>query len=105
MGNGNIDVGNATPTRKPGQPVVDNVSGSNGSGPRIDPSLKTERQGKTQGKTSEHPAGLCGAMSQQGGEFRGNVSAPQKFVQLVGCRDRKAGPGQEARQYSNPVKR
>jgi hypothetical protein len=44
-------------------------------------------------------------MSQQGGEFGGNVSAPQKFVHLVGCRDRKVGPGLEARQYSNPVKR
>jgi hypothetical protein len=44
-------------------------------------------------------------MSQQGSEFRGNVSAPQKFVHLVGCRERKAGPGLEARQYSNPVKR
>ena len=86
MGNGNIDVGSATPTRKPGQPV--------------------ERQGKTsEAKTSEHPVGLCGAMSQQGDEFRGNVSAPQKFVHLVGCRERKAGPGREARQYSNPVKR
>ena len=81
MGSGNIDVGNATPTRKPGQPV--------------------ERQGKT----SEHPVGLCGAMSQQGSEFRGNVSAPQKFVHLVGCRERKVEPGLEARQYSNPVKR
>ena len=81
MGSGNIDVGSATPTRKPGQPV--------------------ERQGKT----SEQPVSLCGAMSQQGSEFRGNVSAPQKFVHLVGCRERKAGPGQGARQYSNPVKR
>jgi hypothetical protein len=91
VGNGNIDVGSATPTRKPGQPV--------------------ERQGKTsegktsEGKTSKHPVGLCGAMSQQGGEFGGNVSAPQKFVHLVGCRDRKAGPDLETRQYSNPVKR
>ena len=103
MGSGNINVGNDTPTRKPGQPAVENLSGSNGSGPRIDPSLKPERQGKAQGKASA--AGLCGAMSQQGSEFRGNVSAPQKFVQLVGCRDRKVGPGLEARQYSNPVKR
>ncbi|WP_156438489.1 hypothetical protein [Bradyrhizobium valentinum] len=68
---------------------------------RIDPSLKTGRQRKT----SEHPTSVCGAMSQQGSEFRGNVSAPQKFVQLVGCRDRKVGTGLEARQYSNPVKR
>ena len=80
MGSGNINVGSATPTRKPGQPV--------------------ERQGKN----SEHPVGLCGAMSQQGSEFRGNVSAPQKLVHLVGCRERKAEPGPEARQYSNPVK-
>ena len=81
MGNGNIDVGSATPTRKPGQPV--------------------ERQGET----SEQPVSLCGAMSQQGSEFCGNVSAPQKFVRLVGCRERKVVSGQEARQYSNPVKR
>jgi hypothetical protein len=81
VGNGNIDVGSTTPTRKPGQPV--------------------ERQGKT----SEHPVSPCGAMSQQGGEFGGNVSAPQKFVHLVGCRDRKADASLEARQYSNPVKR
>ena len=81
MGSGNIDVGSATPTRKPGQPV--------------------ERQGET----SEQPVSLCGAMSQQGSEFLGNVSAPQKFVHLVGCRERKVSSGQEARQYSNPVKR
>ena len=89
MGSGNIDVGNATPTRKPGQPV--------------------ERQGDDsrdgEKPQSNQAAGLCGAMSQQGSEFRGNVSAPQKFVHLVGCRERKAGPGLEARQYPNPVKR
>ncbi|MCA6113516.1 hypothetical protein J6524_01035 [Bradyrhizobium sp. WSM 1738] len=101
VGNGNIDVGSATATRKPGQPVVEDLCGSNGPETRIDPSLKAERQGKV----SSHPASVCGAMSQQGGEFRGNVSAPQQFVHLVGCRDRKVAPGQEARQYSNPVKR
>jgi hypothetical protein len=83
VGNGNIDVGNETPTRNPGQ--------------RIDSPLNTKRP--------EKPSGLCGAMSQQGDEFRGNVSAPQKFVHLVGCRDRKVEPGLEAPQYSNPVKR
>ena len=86
MGSGNIDVGSATPAHKSGQPV--------------------ERQGKTsEAKTSEHPVDLCGAMSQQGSEFRGNVSAPQKFVRLVGCRERKVEAGLEARQFSNPVKR
>ena len=104
MGSGNIDVGSATPTRKPGQPVVDNLSGNVRFRTADQSSLKTERQ-EAQSKTSEHPVSLCGAMSQQGSEFRGNVSAPQKFVHLVGCRDRKAGPGLEARQYSNPVKR
>ena len=76
MGSGNIGVGKQTATRKPGQPMVDGLSGRDGSsGLRIDNSLKSE------------PA--CGAMSQQGGEFRGNVSAPQKFVHLVGCREPK----------------
>jgi hypothetical protein len=92
VGNGNIDVGKQTATRKAGQPLVESLSGRNGSsGLRIDGPLKTE-----------HP---CGAMSQQGGEFRGNVSAPQKFVHLVGCREPKVGPSMKARQYSNPVKR
>jgi hypothetical protein len=97
VGSGNTDVGNKTLTRKPGQP--EHSSGSNQL--RIDPSLKTDHQEKA----SEHPAGLCGAMSQQGSEFRGNVSAPQKFVHLVGCRERKVEAGLEAGQYSNPVKR
>ena len=101
MGNGNIDVGNTTPTRKPGQPVLDDLSGSNGSELRIDPSAKTAQQGKG----SPHPASLCGAMSQQGSEFRGNVSAPQQFVHLVGCRNRKAGTDADAGQYPNRVKR
>ena len=84
MGNGNIDVGNKTPTRKSGQPNVERVPGSDGSAElRIDKPnpLKTER------------SGMCGAMSQQRGDNgRGNESAPQKFVQLVGCRDSKARP-------------
>lgn len=100
MGSGNIDVGNDTPTRKPGRPAVENLSARNGSELRIDPSSKTERSGKA----LEHE-GFCGAMSQQGDEFRGNVSAPQKFVHLVGCRERKVGSGLEARQHSNPLKR
>ena len=105
MGNGNIDVGSATATRKSGQPVVEDLSGNNGSEPRIDPSLKSGRQEKNSEKGSAHAADICGAMSQQGGEFRGNVSAPQQFVHLVGCRDRKVEAGPEARQYSNPPKR
>ena len=101
MGNGNIDVGSATATRKSGQPAVEDLSGNSGSELRIDPSLKTGRHKKS----SAHGAGLCGAMSQQGSEFRGNISAPQQFVHLVGCRDRKVEAGPEARQYSNPLKR
>ena len=98
MGNGNIDVGNESPTRKPGQPTVENFSGSIGSSElRIDSSPKTEREGKS--------SGLCGAMSQQGGEFRGDVSAPQKFVHLVGCREPKVTPGLKTSQYPNRAKR
>jgi hypothetical protein len=113
VGNGNIDVGSAPATRKSGQPVFEDLSGSDGPEPRIDPSVKTERQekqkekqqGNSSEKSSPHPASLCGAMSQQGSEFRGNVSAPQQFVHLVGCRDRKVGSGPGASQYPNRVKR
>lgn len=92
MGNGNVEVGNQTPTRKPGQPAVELKSGRNGSSEqRIDSFLKTESP--------------CGAMSQQGAEFRGNQSAPQKFVHLVGCHEPKVRPGSEVRSYSNPAKR
>ena len=92
MGNGNIEVGNQSPTRKPGQPAVELTSGRNGSSEqRIDGSPKTE-----------HP---CGAMSQQGDEFRGNLSAPQKFVHLVGCREPKVVRDAGVRQYSNAAKR
>ena len=94
MGNGNIDVGNESPTRKPGQPIVENCLERNGSSElRIDSSLKTEREGKS--------PGLCGAMSQQGGELRGNVSAPQKFVHLVGCREPKVTP--DLRPANTPI--
>lgn len=92
MANGNIGVGKQTATRKPGQPLVESLSGRNGSSElRIDNSLKTE-----------HP---CGAMSQQGGEFRGNMSAPQKFVHLVGCREPKVVRESLVRQSPSAAKR
>jgi hypothetical protein len=85
VGNGNIDVGKQTPTRKPGQPIDRHSSESSGfSELRLDNPPKTAQ-----------PA-ICGAMSQQGGDFRGNVSAPQKFVHLVGCRDPEASLRQKS---------
>ena len=95
MGNGNIDVGNKTPTRKPGQPIAERLAEIEGSSePRIEKSnpLKAE------------PPRICGAMSQQCGD-NGNQSAPQKFVQLVGCRDPKARPEPWVRPRPAPVKR
>lgn len=98
MGNGNIDVGSETQTRNPGRATVERLSGSNGSSElRIEPSVTTV--------PLAGPSGICRAMSQQGSEFLGNVSVPQKFVRLVGCREPKPRPGLEARQYSNPLKR
>jgi hypothetical protein len=96
VGNGNIDVGNKTPTRKPGQPRVERLARSDGSSElRIESnSLKKERPR------------ISGAMSQQRSDSgRGNESAPQKFVQLVGCRDPKARRGPSVRPRPAPVKR
>jgi hypothetical protein len=77
VGNGNVDVGNKTPTRKPDQPFIDDSAGAEGSSePRIKRSSRLR---------AERPK-VCGAMSQQRGD-RGNLSAPQKLVHLVGCRD------------------
>jgi hypothetical protein len=68
VGNGNVDVGNKTATRKP------------------------ER------------ARICVQMSQQCSDS-GHQSAPQKFVQLVGCRDPKARAEAAVRPQPVPVKR
>ena len=80
VGHDNIDVGN-NPTRQSGQPILQRSAESNGS---ID--ARIDRQNP---RGTERP--ICGAMSQQYGDSnRGNESAPQKLVQLVGCRDPKA---------------
>lgn len=98
MGSGNIHVGSENPTRTSGRPNVERLSPDNGfTELRIEPSVTT--------KPLADPAGICGAMSQQGGEFLGNISAPQKFVRLIGCREPKSRPSPEARQYPNPLKR
>jgi hypothetical protein len=82
VGNGNIDVGNKTATRKPGQTIVEQMAQRDAASER--------RIDETIASKTERPR-ICGAMSQQGGDSgRGNQSAPQKFVQLVGFRDPKA---------------
>jgi hypothetical protein len=88
VGNGNIDVGNEQPTRKPGQPAVE-VLGDGSSKPRIEGHNSLKNPPRT-----ERPR-ISGAMAQQCGDLgRGNQSAPQEFVRLVGCRDPKARPAQ-----------
>jgi hypothetical protein len=86
VGNGNIDVGNETPTRKPGQRIVESPAA-------------THRLTKARPRVS-------GAMAQQCGDFgRGNQSVPQKLPQLVGYRDPKARPEPWIRPGAAPVKR
>ena len=65
MGNRNTDVGSEFSPHKPDQPKISRVSPDG--------------------------AKVCGAMSQQRGDS-GHESAPQKFVQLVGCREPKVRP-------------
>jgi hypothetical protein len=94
VGNGNIDVGNKTPTRKAGQPIAESLVVTDGS-----PKLRIDQSNPS--KTEK----ICGAMSQQRGDSgRGNESAPQKFVQLVGYRDPKARPEPWVRRRPGPVK-
>jgi hypothetical protein len=94
VGNGNIDVGNKTATRKPGQPIVENLAAIDGA--------SELRIGKSHSKP-ERPR-ICGAMQQQCGDS-GNLSAPQKLVQLVGCRDSKLRPEPWVRPRPAPPKR
>ena len=93
MGNGNFDVGNKSPTRKPDRPMVETMAGNNdASARRID-------------KSNPQRPSICGAMTQQCGDSgRGTESAPQKFVHLVGCRDPNARPETRVRQRPAPVK-
>ena len=97
MGNGNIDVGNKTATRKPGQPIVEQMAKRDGSSER--------RIDKTIAPKTERPRN-CGAMSQQCGDSgRGNEQVPQKLVHLVGYRDPNAGPDPWIRPRLIPAKR
>jgi hypothetical protein len=95
VANGNIDVGNKTPTRKPGQPTVENSAVTGGS--------SELRTGKPARLKKERPSA---AMAQQCGDSgRGNESAPQKFLQLVGYRDPHARHEPWVRPRPAPVKR
>lgn len=92
MGNRNIEVGNNILARKRGQPKVEGL-GSEEQSPLHNPSQ------------AERPK-ICGAMALQCGDGgRGNESAPQKFLQLVGCGDRKVRPEPWVRPRPIPPKR
>ena len=82
MGNGNSDVGTKTATRKPRQAMAQGLPRPGVAEPQIDrDSAKLKRPR------------ISGAMQQQCGDSsRGNQSALQKFVQLVGYRDPNAQP-------------
>jgi hypothetical protein len=96
VGNGNIDVGKATPARKPGQPLAERLLRSDGLPElRIDQPV-TER--------AAHP-GISGAMAQQSDQSGyGNQSAPQGLLHLVGCRE-KARPDRPKVPSRAPTKR
>ena len=78
---GTIAVVNKTPARNLGQPMLDRLARTDGAA-----ELRIEAPNTMRRKRSVNSR----AMSQQCGDS-GNYSTPQKFVQLVGCRDPKAG--------------
>ncbi len=91
VGSGSIDVGEQTSVRSSGQPV-ERIGG------HLGPQTRPHDAGETE------PPRVSGAMTQQCGDGgRGNQSAPQKLVHLVGCRDRNARPKPWVR--PNPTKR
>jgi hypothetical protein len=94
VGNGITDVGNQTTSRNPSQPIAERLAGvDDSSEPRIDKPPQTAT------------ISICGAMSLQGGDSgRGNASAPQKLVHLVGCRDPKVQPEPWGRRQPVPAK-
>lgn len=90
VGNGNTDVGNEKLSRKPGQPVVEALGDDSSNKPRTD---KQDRPRAERPRISVAMAQQCGDMG------RGNQSAPQKFVRLVGCRDPKVRPEPQVRPF------
>jgi hypothetical protein len=91
VGNGNAVAENNSPICKTGQPTVESPAESDGPCGKID----------QQSPKSERPR-ICGAMSQQRGHS-GHESAPQKLVQLVGCRDSKVRTEPWVRPRAAPV--
>ena len=87
MGNGNINVGNKTATRKPGQPAVERVTTNGTAELRIDDPVHMPVSLQAMLGTAKQKN--CGAMTQQRCDS-GYDSAPQGFVRLVGHRDPKA---------------
>ena len=95
MGNGNIDVGSRTPTRKTGRSSAERWLGSSG--------LPEVQIGDRVLSSAERPQ-VSGAMTEQRGDSgRGDQSAPQKLVRLVGCRESKERP--ESALETSPAKR
>ena len=92
-----IDAGNKGLIQKHGRLTVETLTGTEGF-----PELKIH------GAAAPKSGGVsvCGAMSQQHGDGGGgNVSAPQKFIRLVGCRDPNARTGPWIRPRPAPSKR
>jgi hypothetical protein len=77
VGNGDIDADKPAPTRDSARPIIERVAVRDGN---CDKPVQQKAE----------PQKNCGAMSQQRGDS-GNESAPQKFVQLVGCSNPKVG--------------
>jgi len=83
---GNFDAGNKIPARKTNGPSARRIG-------------ETNPLGKERSR-------ICIAMAQQSGDFgRGNQSAPQKLLQLVGCREPNARPAPWVRPRAEPAKR
>jgi len=100
MGNGNSEIGTSPDIA--GQPILEGFTKHEGSAEFL--GSPQPRGGEPNSVAAKRPT-IRVAMAQQCGDSgRGNDSAPQKFVQLVGCRDLKARYAPSSRPPQTPGK-
>ncbi len=104
MGNGNIEVGNQTATRKPGKATVERLRKTGSAELRIEDQADLSVSLQIMLRSTKPKN--CGAMAQQRCDSgRDYESVPQEFVRLVGFRDPNASVAPWIRPDGHPSRK